>query len=79
MIYASWFSEKHPAKWIPLYSMVTFTHMGYNKAMEQGKIQDKIMKEVMRTNNLRSNFDIRELKEKNIEKEILLKLKNSSF
>ena len=36
--------EKHPEKWIPLYSQVTFSHIPYSKAIAQGKKQDLIMK-----------------------------------
>jgi kynurenine 3-monooxygenase len=37
-----------PEKWIPLYSMVTFSHTPYAEALEAGKRQDKIMKKVMK-------------------------------
>ena len=53
-----WFSEKHPDKWIPLYSMVTFSHMGYHQAMLKGKLQDVIMNDIMIKNNLFDDFDI---------------------
>ncbi|GAB3536756.1 NAD(P)/FAD-dependent oxidoreductase [Pontibacter brevis] len=41
-------SEQYPDKWIPLYSMVTFTDLPYSYAMETGLKQDKIMKKVMK-------------------------------
>lgn len=41
------FSEKHPDKWMPLYSQVTFSHIRYSEAWEKGQIQDAIMKKVM--------------------------------
>ncbi len=44
----SWFSERHPDKWIPLYTMVTFSHMPYHHALKMGKQQEAIMNEVMR-------------------------------
>ena len=66
-----WFADKYPKKWIPLYSMVTFSHMGYNQALEKGKIQDDIMKQIMKQNNLFNDFNIEELEEKNIEAQIL--------
>jgi len=41
------FSEKHPDKWMPLYSQVTFSHIRYSEAYQRGKKQDEIMKAVM--------------------------------
>ena len=41
-------SEQYPDKWIPLYSMVTFTDFPYSYALEMGLNQDKIMKKVMK-------------------------------
>jgi kynurenine 3-monooxygenase len=41
------FSEKHPDKWMPLYSQVTFSHIRYSEAWKKGQIQDAIMKKVM--------------------------------
>lgn len=41
-------SQQYPEKWIPLYSMVTFTDLPYSFALESGQIQDKIMKKVMK-------------------------------
>ena len=42
-----WFSEKHPDKWIPLYSRVTFSHQPYAEALAVGDRQDAIMKEIL--------------------------------
>lgn len=41
------FSKKHPEKWMPLYSQVTFSNIRYSVAYQQGKKQDAIMKSVM--------------------------------
>ncbi|QCR24131.1 NAD(P)/FAD-dependent oxidoreductase [Pontibacter sp. SGAir0037] len=41
-------SEQYPDKWIPLYTMVTFTDLPYSYAMEAGMMQEKIMKKVMK-------------------------------
>jgi len=42
------FNEKHPEKWIPAYSMVTFSpQIRYSEALSKGQFQDKIMDEVM--------------------------------
>ena len=66
-----WFSNKHPEKWMPLYSMVTFSSLDYYEAMQKGMVQDKIMQDVMRQNNLETVFNLEELKAKDIEKKIL--------
>jgi len=41
------FSEKHPDKWMPVYSQVTFSHIRYSEAFRVGNLQDEIMKKVM--------------------------------
>ena len=41
-------SEQFPDKWIPLYSMVTFSDFPYSYALETGQNQDKIMRKVMK-------------------------------
>ena len=42
------FSSKHPDKWIPLYTMVTFSpDIRYSEALREGLRQEKIMQEVM--------------------------------
>ena len=42
-----WFSERHPEKWIPLYSRVTFSHQPYSEALAIGDRQDAIMQEIL--------------------------------
>ena len=49
--------EKHPNKWVPLYSMVTFSHTPYSEALTIGKCQEKIMDEVMALPNIQENWD----------------------
>ena len=66
----AWFSEKNPEIWIPLYSMVTFSHIPYSIALNKGMEQDLIMKQVMLDNNLKKSFSIKELEEKDIENKI---------
>ena len=39
--------ELYPERWIPLYTMVTFSDMRYAEALAIGKKQDQIMKEVI--------------------------------
>lgn len=52
----AWFSEKHPDKWIPLYTMVTFSHIPYHEALKRGKQQDAIMDEVMKMQDIEHNW-----------------------
>ena len=52
----AWFSEKHPDKWIPLYSMVTFSHLPYAYALKNGEKQDKIMSKVINHTGLNGDF-----------------------
>ena len=43
----AWFTKKHPEKWLPLYSQVTFSHIPYSDAVANAKKQDAIMDLVM--------------------------------
>lgn len=52
----AWFSEKHPDKWIPLYTMVTFSHIPYHEALKLGRQQDAIMDEVMKMPDIEKNW-----------------------
>jgi kynurenine 3-monooxygenase len=47
-----WFSDKHPDKWMPLYSRVTFSLQPYSEALAIGDFQNKIMEEVMKMENI---------------------------
>jgi len=50
--------EIYPDKWIPLYSMVTFNEkMTYSEAQRIGKIQEKIMDQVMMTSDIEKNWE----------------------
>ena len=51
--------------------MVTFSDIRYSVALQRGKVQDQIMSDVMRVNNLKSTFSVQELEKKNIEQQIL--------
>lgn len=64
------FSQKHPDKWIPLYSMVTYSpHIRYSKALSEGQRQQEIMDQVMAMPDIESRWDSPE-----VEKEILSRL-----
>lgn len=55
------FSTKYPEKWIPLYSMVTFSHTPYDDALKNGEHQEKIMAEVMKMDNIEAKWDSEEV------------------
>jgi len=57
------FSALHPDKWMPLYSQVTFSNIPYSEALEVGKRQDAIMKEIMKTENIEEVWDSVEIEE----------------
>ncbi|MCA6435067.1 MAG: FAD-dependent oxidoreductase [Bacteroidota bacterium] len=61
------FSQKHPEKWIPLYSMVTYSpHIRYSEALRNGNKQQAIMDQVMNIPNIEQIWECEE-----VEKEIL--------
>jgi len=61
------FNERHPDKWIPLYSMVTYTpDIRYSTAMKVGKKQEAIMEKIMNLPDIEKKWDSEE-----VEKEIL--------
>lgn len=57
-------NEKHPTKWIPLYSMVTFSQMRYSDALAYGKNHDRIMDEVLSWPGIASNWEDQEVMQK---------------
>ena len=65
------FHEKHPDKWIPLYSMVTYSpHIRYSTAQKEGHKQQAIMDMIMAKSGIEQKWDSEE-----VEKEILSMLK----
>ena len=53
--------ERHPNKWIPLYSQVSFSNIRYSDAYKQGKVQEEIMQKVMSSPNIEKNWDSKEV------------------
>lgn len=51
-----WFSEKHPDKWLPLYSRVTFSRQPYAEALAIGDKQNNIMQQVLSLENIQNNW-----------------------
>jgi kynurenine 3-monooxygenase len=57
------FTKKHPDKWLPLYSQVTFSHIPYSEAVENADKQDRIMDKVMQIKDIESKWDSKEVEE----------------
>ncbi|WP_436517922.1 FAD-dependent oxidoreductase [Ekhidna sp. To15] len=49
--------ERYPAEWIPLYSMVTFSDIPYSEALRLGKLQKKVMDEVLKLETSEVNYE----------------------
>ncbi len=62
-----WFSDKHPEKWMPLYSRVTFSLQPYSEAMAIGDLQNGIMQEVLKTENIEEIWDSPQIENKILE------------
>jgi kynurenine 3-monooxygenase len=58
------FSDKHPDKWIPLYSRVTFSDRPYAEALAIGDYQNAIMDAVLKMENIESIWDSAEVETK---------------
>ena len=64
------FNAKYPDKWIPLYSMVTYSpQIRYSTALKEGERQEAIMRKIMAMPGIESKWDSEE-----VEKEILKQL-----
>jgi kynurenine 3-monooxygenase len=57
------FTKKHPEKWLPLYSQVTFSDIPYADAVDNAKVQDAIMDEVMQLKSIDKIWDSKEVEE----------------
>lgn len=57
------FSAKHPDKWLPLYSMVTFSDLSYSYALNKGREQDAIMKKVLAMPGITEKWNSAEVEE----------------
>lgn len=58
------FSKLYPNKWMPLYSQVTFSDIRYSVANKEGKKQNEIMDEVIKTPNIEAIWDSQEIIDK---------------
>ena len=57
------FAAKHPEKWIPAYSRVTFSNRPYSEALAIGDRQEEIMQEVMKLPDIASKWDSLEVED----------------
>ena len=57
------FSTKHPEKWLPLYSMVTFSDIPYAEAWRLGQTQESIMAEIVALPDIESKWNSKEIEE----------------
>jgi kynurenine 3-monooxygenase len=62
-----WFSDKHPDKWTPLYSLVTFSLTPYAEALALGEYQNKIMEEVLKMDDIATIWDSKIVEDKILE------------
>tara|TARA_B100000902_G_C27290683_1_gene906970 strand:- start:266 stop:1600 length:1335 start_codon:yes stop_codon:yes gene_type:complete len=58
------FSNLYPNKWIPLYSMVSFTNTPYSEAWEIGMKQEKIMQSIMSTPHIEKIWESEKIMQK---------------
>jgi kynurenine 3-monooxygenase len=58
------FASKHPDKWVPVYSRVTFSERPYAEAMAYGNAQEEIMKKVMQISEIEKKWDSIEVENK---------------
>lgn len=64
------FSQKHPEKWTPLYSMVTYSpHIRYSTALKEGARQQAIMDKIMNLPEIETMWD-----SEKVEQEMLMML-----
>lgn len=58
------FSKKHPDKWTPAYSMVTFSpEIRYSEALSRGHKQEAIMRKIMQMNRIETIWDSTEIEQ----------------
>ncbi len=58
------FSTKYPNKWLPLYSMVTFSDIPYAKAWSLGQKQEAMMQEIIHIDGIEEKWDSEEIEER---------------
>ncbi|QWX84310.1 FAD-dependent monooxygenase [Cellulophaga sp. HaHaR_3_176] len=56
-----YFASKHPEKWVPAYSRVTFSDKPYAEALAEGDFQEEIMQKVMKLDAIEEKWDSTEV------------------
>lgn len=62
------FADRHPEKWMPLYSRVTFSEDPYAEALRVGDFQKSIMDQIMKIENVKEKWDSVEIENAILEK-----------
>jgi kynurenine 3-monooxygenase len=50
-------TARHPDRWKPLYTLVTFSHIPYAEAWARGQIQQAVMNDIMASSNIAQNWE----------------------
>lgn len=58
------FAQKHPDKWIPVYSRVTFSDRPYAEALAIGDYQEHIMREIMQMPSIQKIWDSNQVEQR---------------
>ena len=58
------FANLYPEKWVPLYSMVSFTNTPYSEAWRIGMKQEKIMQSIMSIPNIEEIWEREDIMQK---------------
>ena len=54
-------NNKYPDQFLPLYSMVTFSHIPYHQALAEGKAQDELFEKILAIPNIENNWNGQEV------------------
>ena len=49
--------EKYPQEFLPLYSMVTFSHLPYGEALREGQAQDRLFDRILRIDGVENKWN----------------------
>ncbi len=64
----AWFSEKHPDRWTPLYTMVSYSpQIRYSEALREGKKQEAIMQQIMAMPDIKEQWSSNHVENKILE------------
>jgi kynurenine 3-monooxygenase len=59
----AYLQEKYPKEFLPLYSMVTFSHLPYSLAWEEGQAQDQLFEHILAIPGVEDAWDTPEVEE----------------